>query len=144
MDTACIACERAVVSPKHERICPQSEWRRLDLATKEVQRSSRHGNSFFLPEKRDITAGMKRRICICCGKPMFEGGNELSRNPNICASCSSMAEGMDEPKVSRVQTHASASPEAAELKALVTNTAPDASEKSAATRQRPRRSTRRY
>lgn len=27
---------------------------------------------------------------------MPEGGNDLSRNPNICASCSSMADGMDD------------------------------------------------
>jgi hypothetical protein len=27
---------------------------------------------------------------------MPEKGNTLSRNPNICASCSSMADGMDE------------------------------------------------
>ena len=27
---------------------------------------------------------------------MTEKGNTLSRNPNICASCSSMADGMDE------------------------------------------------
>ena len=27
---------------------------------------------------------------------MPEGGNALSRNPNICASCSSLADGMEE------------------------------------------------
>jgi len=31
---------------------------------------------------------------------MPETGNALSRNPNICASCSSMADGMEEPVVS--------------------------------------------
>jgi hypothetical protein len=30
---------------------------------------------------------------------MPEGGNALSRNPNICASCSSMEDGLDEPNV---------------------------------------------
>jgi division protein CdvB (Snf7/Vps24/ESCRT-III family) len=30
---------------------------------------------------------------------MPEAGNALSRNPNICASCSSMADGMDEPSL---------------------------------------------
>jgi hypothetical protein len=30
---------------------------------------------------------------------MPEKGNALSRNPNICASCSSMADGMEEPSV---------------------------------------------
>jgi hypothetical protein len=27
---------------------------------------------------------------------MAEGGNQLSRNPNVCASCSSLADGMDD------------------------------------------------
>jgi hypothetical protein len=27
---------------------------------------------------------------------MVERGNALSRNPNVCASCSSMADGMEE------------------------------------------------
>lgn len=36
------------------------------------------------------------RICICCGEPMVERGNALSRNPNVCASCSSLADGMEE------------------------------------------------
>src|SRR5437867_1209808 len=40
---------------------------------------------------------MKPRICICCGEAMSEKGNALSRNPNVCASCSSLADGMDEP-----------------------------------------------
>lgn len=38
---------------------------------------------------------MKPRLCICCGEPMAAGANSLSRNPNVCASCSSMADGMD-------------------------------------------------
>ncbi len=33
-------------------------------------------------------------ICICCCEPMPKGGNALSRNPNVCASCSSMVDGM--------------------------------------------------
>lgn len=37
---------------------------------------------------------MNPRICICCGEPMSEKGNALSRNPNVCASCSSLADGM--------------------------------------------------
>ena len=40
--------------------------------------------------------GMLPRICICCGEPMAPGGNVLSRNPNICASCSSILDGMEE------------------------------------------------
>ena len=39
---------------------------------------------------------MRCRICQCCGEPMSEKGNALSRNPNICASCSSMADGMED------------------------------------------------
>ena len=35
------------------------------------------------------------RICICCGEPMVERGNAMSRNPNVCASCSSLADGME-------------------------------------------------
>jgi hypothetical protein len=42
---------------------------------------------------------MNQRICRCCGEPMPEKGNALSRNPNICASCSSMADGMEESNV---------------------------------------------
>ena len=39
---------------------------------------------------------MKPRICMCCGEPLPEGENVLSRNPNVCASCSSMDDGMGE------------------------------------------------
>jgi len=39
---------------------------------------------------------MSPRICRSCGEPLPDGGNVLSRNPNICASCSSMADGMGE------------------------------------------------
>jgi|SRR5215831_14120035 len=46
--------------------------------------------------QRDCFSGMIPRICICCGEPMTVGGNVLSRNPNICASCSSIMDGMDE------------------------------------------------
>ncbi len=36
------------------------------------------------------------RICRCCGEPIPNPGNPLSRNPNICASCSSLADGMED------------------------------------------------
>ena len=39
---------------------------------------------------------MNSRICLCCGEPMPVKGNPLSRNPNICASCSSLADGMED------------------------------------------------
>lgn len=40
---------------------------------------------------------MNSRICRGCGEPIAGPGNVLSRNPNVCASCSSMANGMDQP-----------------------------------------------
>ena len=40
---------------------------------------------------------MNSRICQYCGEPMVEWGNVLSRNPNLCASCSSLADGMEAP-----------------------------------------------
>lgn len=43
---------------------------------------------------------MNSIICRCCGELMPEAGNALSRNPNICASCSSMADGMDDSNAS--------------------------------------------
>jgi RNA polymerase-binding transcription factor DksA len=39
---------------------------------------------------------MNPRVCIGCGEPIPEKGNALSRNPNLCASCSSMVDGMEE------------------------------------------------
>ena len=42
---------------------------------------------------------MNHRICRCCGEVISEQGNALSRNPNICASCSSMADGMEESNI---------------------------------------------
>jgi len=33
---------------------------------------------------------------MCCGEPMAEKGSPLSRNPNICASCSSLSDGVPE------------------------------------------------
>jgi hypothetical protein len=46
--------------------------------------------------QREGEKGMNPRICICCGQPMAVGGNALSRNPNICASCSSILDGMND------------------------------------------------
>jgi len=34
---------------------------------------------------------------MCCGESLAAGGGALSRNPNVCASCSSMADGLEEP-----------------------------------------------
>ena len=39
---------------------------------------------------------MKLRICIYCGEPMPEKGDAHSRNPNACASCSSLSDGLPE------------------------------------------------
>jgi len=49
--------------------------------------------------RRNYLGGMLPRICICCGEPMAPGGNVLSRNPNICASCSSILDGLEERQV---------------------------------------------
>jgi hypothetical protein len=58
---------------------------------------------------------MNSRICRCCGEPMPNDGNALSRNPNVCASCSSMADGMDAPSMSnRVSLSPSAARTAAQ------------------------------
>jgi len=39
---------------------------------------------------------MPIRVCVCCGDPIAERGNDLSRNPNVCASCSSLSDGTEE------------------------------------------------
>jgi len=41
-------------------------------------------------------AEMISRTCVCCGDRFSAEVNTLSRNSNICASCSSMADGMEE------------------------------------------------
>jgi hypothetical protein len=43
--------------------------------------------------QREGEKGMNPRICICCVQPMAMRGITLSRNPNICASCSSILDG---------------------------------------------------
>ena len=43
---------------------------------------------------------MKPRVCIACGEAIPEVGNDLSHNPNICASCSNPTDGMEEPVTS--------------------------------------------
>jgi hypothetical protein len=45
--------------------------------------------------KREGEKGMKPRICMCCGEPMAVRREAVSRNPNVCASCSSI---LDESK----------------------------------------------
>jgi hypothetical protein len=40
------------------------------------------------------------RICVCCGEAMIR--QALWRNPNVCASCSSLADGMEEAKDRKV------------------------------------------
>ena len=34
------------------------------------------------------------RICLCCGETMTRRSLALSRNPNVCACCSSLVDGM--------------------------------------------------
>ena len=50
---------------------------------------------------------MNPRVCICCGQAIAETLNTLSRNPNLCASCSSLADGMDDSVVSLIARKAS-------------------------------------
>jgi hypothetical protein len=45
---------------------------------------------------------MTPSVCICCGEPIIERGNVMSRNPNICGSCSSLVDGMDESSISLI------------------------------------------
>jgi hypothetical protein len=44
---------------------------------------------------------MKPRVCIGCGEAMSETGNAFSRNPNLCASCSSLTDGREEAEASQ-------------------------------------------
>jgi hypothetical protein len=39
---------------------------------------------------------MKPRVCIGCGESIPEKGSAPSHNPNLCASCSSLTDGMEE------------------------------------------------
>jgi len=78
------------------------EARRIDRACKSGQgvNSSRIGfsGSGLPSSSKCVTFPMLNpSICICCGEPMARGGGALSRNPNMCASCSSMADGMRDP-----------------------------------------------
>ena len=36
---------------------------------------------------------MKPPVCICCGEAISPAGNVALRNPNMCASCSSLEDG---------------------------------------------------
>ena len=45
---------------------------------------------------------MSLRICMCCGEPIAEKGNALFRYPNLCASCSSLSDGMADSAMSSV------------------------------------------
>ena len=52
----------------------------------------RDARTLQLPVARRIVTS---RICICCGESMVKRGNALSPNPNVCGSCSSLADGME-------------------------------------------------
>ena len=45
---------------------------------------------------------MSVRICKYCGEPIPEKGNGLSRHPDLCASCSSITDGMGEAPSAKV------------------------------------------
>ena len=53
---------------------------------------------------------MNPRVCICCGEPMAENNHGLSRNPNVCASCSSMADGIGETSTPPERSESSRAP----------------------------------
>lgn len=57
---------------------------------------------------------MKPRICVCCGEPIADKGNALSRNRNICASCSSLSDGLDEADTPKSRRSANQRPPAGE------------------------------
>ena len=39
---------------------------------------------------------MSARVCICCGQTLSAKESDGSPNPNICPSCSSLVDGMEE------------------------------------------------
>lgn len=39
---------------------------------------------------------MNPRVCVCCGELISERGGALLPNPNICASCASLLDAMDD------------------------------------------------
>ncbi len=39
---------------------------------------------------------MGKHLCICCGESLSETNSNRSRDPNLCASCSSLADGIEE------------------------------------------------
>jgi hypothetical protein len=38
---------------------------------------------------------MKAPVCICCGQPITEKGNDHSRNPNVCETCLNLADALE-------------------------------------------------
>ncbi|HEV2393159.1 MAG TPA: hypothetical protein VG146_12450 [Verrucomicrobiae bacterium] len=64
---------------------------------------------------------MNPHICICCGEPMVQEGNGLSRNPNVCASCSSLADGKDEQEPSPLWKPSASDPGAEQAAAGATD-----------------------
>src|SRR6266850_116489 len=57
----------------------------------------------YIHFQREGEKRMSPRICICCGQPMAVGGKAPSRNPNICASCSSILDRRDESQQEKVE-----------------------------------------
>lgn len=68
-------------------ICSNRVSTKTELASGRIK-----DRSDQLPAGRRIGTS---RICICCGERMGEQA-KLSRNPNVCSSCSSLADGIDE------------------------------------------------
>ena len=45
---------------------------------------------------------MSPRICVCCAEPITGQGESFSSNPNLCASCFKLSEGMSESSPSSI------------------------------------------
>ena len=74
----------------------EKEWGEILMLQEVLQRNYIRLLQFKWNDCFEASIGMNPRICRCCGEAIAERGNQLSRNPNVCASCSSMMDGMEE------------------------------------------------
>ncbi len=54
---------------------------------------------------------MKPGVCVCCAELMSDRGGSLSGNPNICASCSSLLDAMDDDRPEWLGPHPKPAPD---------------------------------
>jgi hypothetical protein len=57
---------------------------------------------------------MNGPVCVCCGQLIAEKGSALSWNPNICAVCSNLADGLEMQELSKQSGDSSAKIELSE------------------------------